>query len=140
MLGGTPVLAQHHSSAKHSKVTTLTWHSVYTDDKVVVSIDPHGTIKHKDGTYTTHLRWTYTADQPIGRDKSYRVMREIRMLNCKSLGTKTITAYIFDASGKSVSSFDTPTKDVQYLSWEERKPGTSSANALAGVCQSLKKS
>jgi hypothetical protein len=142
VLAGAPLSAQgrHYSFTKSPAADAPQWHPIYTDSKVAVSIDPHGTIKHKDGTYTTHLRWTYTADQPIGRGKSYRVMREVRIFDCKSVSTKTITANVFDADGKLVSSFDTPAKDVRYLSWEGRKAGTSSANALDSVCRSLRKS
>jgi hypothetical protein len=135
-----PLMAQTAHHAKHTVSTDIPWKQIYNDDSVAVSIDPHGTIKHKDGTYTAHLRWAYTSDREIGRGKSYRIMRETRLVDCSTMGTKPISANTYDIKGKLISSFDTKPKDMQYLSWTARKPGSASANVFEGVCQALKKS
>ncbi len=144
----TPALAQqstkthtvrHRTQTTHRNPSTVApqWNTVYQDSTVTVSLDPRHTKKLSDGTYTAHLRWEYAADQTIGRGKSYRMMRETRLLDCDSLRTKPLSAYTFDAKGKSVSSFDTPLKGAKDIPWGKRKPGTTSAGALAGVCQAM---
>ena len=138
----TPAMAQsasaHHKKHTAKAVSTdIAWKQVYSDNTVAVFVDPKGTIKHSDGTYTAHLRWAYTSDQEIGRNENYRVMRETRLIDCKTMGTKPIMANTFDLKGKLISSFNTPDKDMKYLAWTTRKPESSSAKAFAAVCRSL---
>ena len=138
----TPAMAQS-ARHKHTKTTSsadIPWKRVYNDATVSVWIDPTETMRRADGTYTTHLRWAYTSDQEIGRNESYRVMRETRLLDCKEVATKPLSANTYDARGKVVSSFTTSDKDIKYMAWTTRKPGSSSANAFQAVCRSLKKS
>ena len=148
LAAGTPALAQQASSHHHTKVhhsstshhTAPKWHEAYRDNTVVVSIDPAGTSKRADGTYAMHLRWAYTADQPIGRGRAYRTMTETLLLDCDSLRTKPLGGETFDRHGGKVSSYDTPASDTATLDWLKRDPASTGGKALAKVCHTITKS
>jgi len=132
---------QHPSRVAHPSraVAPGPWHPVYRDRVVAVSIDPGQTRLQSDGTYETRLRWQYTANRAIGRNEFFRTLVERRLIDCKSLGSKTVSARTFTAAGRPVSGFDTPRSDLRYMSWATRPPGSSSARALAAVCGAVRK-
>ena len=143
-LVGTIVQAQKATLSSSSKASAAarsaaapTWRQAYTDDRVTVSVDPKGTVKQSDGTYSAHLRWQYATDQPVEHRKAYRTMVETRLIDCKGIRTKPVRATTYDATGKAVSSYDTRPSDMKYLSWAARKAGTS-ANSIVGVCKTIR--
>lgn len=147
LAAGTPALAQqapshHHGKQHHSSASPATpqWHEAYRDKTVTVSIDAAGTTKQSDGTSRAHLRWVYTADQPIGRGEAYRTMTEMLLLDCQGLRTKPISGETFDKRGEKVSSFDTPESDVASLDWLKRDPKSTGGKAIARVCRTVTKS
>lgn len=116
------------------------WSQVYSDNTVRVWLDSTGTHRQRDGTYSTRLRWQYATDKAIGRNRSYRTMVETRLLDCRSLGSKPVSARTFNAAGRPVSGYDTRPADLRYLSWTARPAGSSSAKAFAAICSRLSRS
>ena len=141
---GTNVQGQKRSTkatnAAKKPVSTAAWQAAYSDAGVTVSVDPKQTVRNDDGTYSVRLRWKYAADQQIEHRKTYRSMIETRLIDCNSVRTKPVRATTYDVDGKIVSSYDTRPTDMQYLSWAARKPGSANANALEGVCKTIKPS
>lgn len=142
-LYGTTVQAQQRSpkatraAKKSAPSAAAAWKTAYSDNTVTVAVDTKHAAKQSDGTYLAHIKWTYAADQAIGHGETYRSMVETRLINCDSMWTKSIRGTTYTAAGKQVSSYDTKPSDMQYLAWSRRKPGSSSLNAIEGVCKTI---
>lgn len=113
------------------------WRLAYNDSKLIVSVDTSQSEKLPDGTYRTRMRWLYTTDQKIEGNKTYRLMMEHRLLDCKKVRSKPIEATVYDASGNRVSSFSTPDNELPYLLWGKRTTGTVNDKALIKTCNLL---
>ncbi len=113
------------------------WRLAYNDAKLIVSVDTSQTEKLPDGTYRTRMRWMYTTDQKIEGNKTYRLMMEHRLLDCKKVRSKPIEATVYDANGNRVSSFSTPDNELPYLLWGKRTTGTVNDKALIKTCNLL---
>jgi hypothetical protein len=143
---GTNVQAQKRNprvaqaAKKSSPAAAAVWREAYSDADVTVSVDSKKTVRQADSSYSTRLRWTYTKDHPIGRGKMYRSMTETRLVDCEAMRSKSVRATTYDSEGKTVSSYDTKPDDMKFLSWSARKPGSTSANAIEGVCKIVKPS
>lgn len=126
------------TTAKTSSVlNSAGWTQVYADNSVTVSLGRAGTHRRSDGTYDAHLKWTYTKNMAIGRNKSYRTLVEHRYIDCKTLASKPVSGETYDASDASVSKYTTSARDLRYVDWATRPAGTSGAKAYAAVCAAL---
>ncbi len=113
------------------------WRLAYNDPQLIVAVDTSQTERLPDGSYRAKLRWLYTKDQKIEDNKTYRMMVETRLLDCKKVRSKPISATVYDANGNKVSTFTTPDDELQYLLWGKRTPGSRNDNALAKSCDIL---
>jgi len=120
-----------------SALTSAGWTPVYTDNSVTVSLGRAGTHRRSDGTYDAHLKWTYSRNMAIGRNKSYRTLVEHRYIDCKTLASKPVSGETYDASDASVSKYTTSARDLRYVDWATRPAGSSGAKAYAAVCAAL---
>lgn len=128
-----------HKATSSSKSASTAWAPVYTDNTVTVSLDRPGTHRRSDGTYDAHLKWAYDKDMAIGRNKSYRTLVEHRYVDCKSLASKPVSGETYNAANGAVSTYTTSTRDLRYVDWATRAPGTSAAKAYAAICSALGK-
>jgi hypothetical protein len=124
--------------ASTREASAAAWTPVYTDESVSVALDRAGTHRRSDGTYDAHLKWTYSKDKAIGRNKSYRTLVERRYLDCTSLASKPVSGDTYDAANSAVSHYTTSARDLTYVDWATRPAGTSGAKAYAGVCAALR--
>lgn len=127
-------------AATHGRSATSgsgAWAPVYTDDAVTVSLDRSATHRRSDGTYDARLKWAYSRNMAIGRNRSYRTLVERRYVDCKSLASKPVSGHTYDAANATVSSYSTSARDLRYVDWATRPAGTSSAKAYAAVCSAL---
>lgn len=115
------------------------WRAAYNDANLLVTVDTSQTEKLPDGTYRSRLRWMYSTDQKIEDNKTYRLMVETRLLDCKKVRSKPISAIVYDSNATTVSSFSTPEEELPYLLWGKRTPGSVNDNALIKVCEILVK-
>ena len=120
-----------------SVLNSAGWTPVYTDNSVTVSLGRAGTHRRSDGTYDAHLKWTYSRNMAIGRNKSYRTLVEHRYIDCKTLASKPVSGETYDASDASVSKYTTSARDLRYVDWATRPAGSSGAKAYAAVCAAL---
>lgn len=120
-----------------SVLSSAGWTPVYTDNSVTVSLGRAGTHRRSDGTYDAHLKWAYSKNMAIGRNKSYRTLVEHRYIDCKTLASKPVSGQTYDAADASVSTYTTSTRDLRYVDWATRPAGTSGAKAYAAVCAAL---
>ena len=114
------------------------WKPVYSDASVSVALDTTATKHNSDGTYVTHLRWRYSGDQRIGRNRSYRTMLQQELIDCSTLGVKPLAAQTFNAAGKQVSAFESTARELRTMDWAKRAPGSSAAKAYAAVCGAVR--
>jgi len=127
----------HTTAQASSALTSAGWTPVYTDNSVTVSLGRAGTHRRSDGTYDAHLKWTYSRNMAIGRNKSYRTLVEHRYIDCKTLASKPVSGETYDASDASVSKYTTSARDLRYVDWATRPAGSSGAKAYAAVCAAL---
>lgn len=126
--------------APRTAASAAPWKEVYRDRTVAVSIEPALTRRGSDGTYRTHLRWRYTSPRSLGGRKSYTTMVEDRLVDCTSLGSKTLAARAYDSRGREAAHLSPPGRDERYMNWATRPRGSSAARALAAVCASITRS
>lgn len=127
----------HSSGAAKSSSSSAGWTPVYTDDAVTVSLNRSGTHRRSDGTYDAHLKWVYSRNVAIGRNKSYRTLVEHRYVDCKSLASKPVSGRTYDAANATVSTYSMSAHDLRFVDWATRPSGTSAAKAYAAVCGAL---
>lgn len=147
-LGGAQSKAPAKSSAKPAAKAKAAaprvsvqapWRLVYNDTQLLVTIDTSQVEKMPDGSFRSKMRWLYQTDQKIEGNKTYRQMLETRLLDCKKVRSKPISATVYDADGNRVTEFSTPEDELPYLLWGKRVEGSRNDNALIKACEILVK-